>query len=68
MYRDWDYTLRIYAPSNQGGHLLLETTHRGETSKDIELQVCRMRMATGEVGHVEVLDHARCTTTVVGWP
>ena len=65
VWGDWDYTLRIYAPTHQGGHLLLETTHRGVASKDIELQVCRARMAKGEVGRVEVLDHKACTTTVV---
>jgi len=54
---DWDYTLRIFAPPNRGGELLLETTHRGEASRDIELAVCRERMKRGEVSHVEVIAH-----------
>ena len=68
MAGDWDYTVRVYAPPNLGGHLLLETTHRGTASKDIELAVCRTRLARGEVGHVDVLDHAAGTTTVITGP
>lgn len=52
----WDYRIRAYASPNKGGHLLLETVHRGEASRDVELSAYRERMCRGEVGRVEVID------------
>lgn len=54
---DRDYTIRGYAPVNQGGGLLLETWHRGEASRDVELSAWRARMRRGEVSRVEIDDH-----------
>jgi hypothetical protein len=53
---NWDYRIRGYAPPNQGGHLLLETVHRGEASRDMEISAWKARMARGEVSHIEVVD------------
>jgi hypothetical protein len=39
---DADYLLRSFAPTNRGGHLLLETWHRGEA---------RQKRRTGRVAN-----------------
>lgn len=57
----WDYRIRAYAPPNQGGGLLLETVHRGEASRDMEISVFRDRMRRGEVSHIEVIDLHKCS-------
>lgn len=51
----WEYRIRAYRPPNQGGGLLIETVHRGESSRDMEIDVFRARMARGEVGHIDVI-------------
>jgi len=56
---DARWTIEMFAPTNQGGHLLLHTWHRGDASKDIEVQVCRTRQQRGELGRVVVHDHER---------
>jgi len=48
---DWPWHVRIYAPTNKGGHLLIETKHRTEASMDAALS----RRKRGEVGNVEVV-------------
>jgi hypothetical protein len=53
----WEYTIRAYRPTNQGGGLLIETVHVGTASRDMEIQVFQTRMARGEVGHIEVISH-----------
>jgi hypothetical protein len=55
----WEYTIRAYAPTNQGGHLLIETVHVGTASRDIELSAYRERMRRGDVGHIEVISHVK---------
>jgi hypothetical protein len=59
MVQTWDYTIRIY----KGRSLLVETVHRGEASRDIEIAATMERLRRGEVSHFEVLDHAACMTT-----
>lgn len=51
------YRLRVYAPSNQGGGLLIETSHTSEACMRTELAVCRDRAKRGEVGKVEMRDY-----------
>jgi len=53
----WEYTIKAYAPTNQGGHLLMETVHVGVASRDMEIAVFKERMRRGEVGHIEVITH-----------
>ena len=50
------HLLRIYAPVNQGGHLLIETWHIGDASMRMELAVAKTRYERGEVGHVQLVD------------
>lgn len=56
-YGKWEYTIRAYRPTNQGGGLLMETVHVGTRSRDIEIEVFRTRMARGEISHIEVIAH-----------
>ena len=42
------------------GHLLVETVHKGDTSKDMEVDVWKTRMKRGEVGRIEVVDRRTC--------
>lgn len=51
---DADFLVRGYAPHNKGGHLLVETWHRGAPSKDGEVAVWLARRARGEAGRIEV--------------
>ena len=53
---DWPYVMRVFAPENTGGHLLIETRHRTQGSKGAELLACRERYRRGEIGRVEVVD------------
>lgn len=53
---EWLYRIRGYAPTNQGGELLLETVHASEASRDIEIAAWRARIRRGEVSHIEVVD------------
>lgn len=59
MTRDgqWEYTIRAYRPTNQGGGLILETTHSGTASRDVEIAVFKTRMSRGEISHIEVIAH-----------
>jgi hypothetical protein len=52
----WEYRIRAFRPPNQGGGLLIETVHRGEASRDMEIDVFKTRMKRGEVDHIEVID------------
>lgn len=56
---DVRWTIEMFAPVNRGGHLVLWTSHRTDSSKDIELSVCRARQARGELGRVVLHDHER---------
>ena len=62
---DADYLLRLFAPVNRGGHLLLETWHRVEASKDVELAAAKARHARGEIGRIELVDLRKHVTTQV---
>lgn len=53
----WEYTIRAYAPTNQGGGLLIETVHVGTSSRDMEIAVFRARMKRDEVSYIEVITH-----------
>lgn len=57
--RDARYLVRIYAPTNQGGHLLIETWHRTEASKEIEIAAALARARRGEVGYIHSVDLER---------
>lgn len=59
------YLLRAFAPVNQGGHLLIETWHRSEASKHVELLVLKDRSTRGEIGRVELVDLVTHVTTRV---
>jgi hypothetical protein len=50
------FLLRLYAPSNQGGGLLVETWHRTRASFQIELAVMRSRILRGEASRIEAED------------
>ena len=53
----WEYTIKAYRPTNQGGDFVMETTHVGTASRDIEISVYQDRMRRGEIGHIEVIAH-----------
>jgi hypothetical protein len=53
----WEYTIRAYYPPNKGGGLAIETVHVGQASRDIEIAAFKTRMARGEIGHIEVIEH-----------
>lgn len=53
----WEYTIRAYRPTNQGGDLVMETVHVGTVSRDLELAVFRERRARGEIGVIEIIAH-----------
>jgi len=57
---NWPYRVRIFAPINQGGHLLIETCHRTTASRDTEIAAARSRRLRGEVGRIERLDYISC--------
>jgi hypothetical protein len=61
----WDYKIRAYLPPNKGGGLLVETVHRGESSRDMEISAFRGRMKRGEIGHIEVIDRVNHNTTTI---
>jgi hypothetical protein len=64
----WDYTIRGYAGVNHKspfGAKVLETVHKGATSRDVEIAVYRSRMARGEISRIEVLDHANAKTETI---
>lgn len=64
----WEYTIRAYAPSNQGGGLLMETVHVGQASRDVEIEAFRSRAIRGEVGHLEVIAHVEpFGKTTISW-
>lgn len=67
MSHDWDYRIRGYRPPNQGGGLLLETVHRGEASRDIEIAAWRERIRRGEVDHIEVTNLKTAETQLMIW-
>lgn len=52
----WEYRIRAYYPPNKGGGLAIETLHRGESSRDMEISIFKDRMARGEIDHIEVID------------
>ncbi len=64
MYFDqwWEYKIRAYYPPNQGGGLAIETVHRGEASRDLEIEVFKTRMKRREISHIEVIDMIKHTT------
>lgn len=53
-----DWRIRGY---RHDGRLLIETTHRGDASKDTELLAFHMR--TKDVGYIDLIDCNRNTTT-----
>lgn len=53
--KDADWLVRGY----KGQKLLLETWHRGDSSKDAEIAAWKARMRRGEVSHVEVVNRNR---------
>lgn len=58
----WDYRIRAYYPPNRGGGVAIETVHRGEASRDVEIAVFKERIRKGEISHIDVIDIERCTT------
>jgi hypothetical protein len=62
----WEYTIRAYRPTNQGGGLDIETVHKGTASRDIEIAAFKSRMARGEISYIEVIAHVEPygTTTI----
>lgn len=42
------------------GQLLVETVHKGDSSKDMEVDVWKTRMARGEVSRIEIIDRRTC--------
>ena len=54
---DWDYYVRLYSSTRhlieRYGELVLETGHRSEISKDIEVEVALRR---DDIAYVEVTD------------
>lgn len=62
---DVDYLIRSYAPAHKGGHLLLVTWHRGEASKDLEIQVLEQRRRRGEIGIIQLIDYNNHTSECV---
>ncbi len=53
MTPEWIFRVQLY---NERGELLLETVHATETSKWVEVEVTKERMARGEVAYCEVTD------------
>jgi hypothetical protein len=61
--RDATHLVRGY---NHQGKLLVETWHRGDGSKDVEVQVWKSRRdSRGDVGRIEVVDLSTHKTEVV---
>ncbi len=57
----WDFRVRGFAGSRHPrgapvGTLLLETTHKGESSAAAEVDAWKSRMARGEVSKIELID------------
>lgn len=57
----WEYKIRAFAGlRHQGGiksgELVIETVHRGEASRDMEISIFKDRMARGEIGRIEIID------------
>ena len=57
----WDFRVRIFAGGRHPkgippGTLLLETTHKGESSAAVEIDAAKSRMARYEVSKVELID------------
>lgn len=51
----WDWAVEGYSRSPHGAPvLILRTTHRGESSKDIEVLAWKERMRRGEISYVKV--------------
>jgi hypothetical protein len=61
----WEYKIRAYRPPNKGGGLLIETVHRGEHSRDMEIGIFQDRMKRGEISHIEVIDMVNYKTTTL---
>ena len=62
----WDYKIRGFASHNRGGGLLLETVHKGEASRNVEIEAWRSRARReGGISHVEVVDMRRHTTETI---
>lgn len=55
MSNQWDYRIRAFYPPNRGGGVAIETTHKGEASRDAEIAAFRARMARGEIAYIEVV-------------
>ena len=53
----WEYTIRAYRATNQGGGVLMETVHVGTASRDMEIAAYRARMRRGDVAKIEVIAH-----------
>lgn len=62
---DADYVLRAFAAPNRGGHLLIETWHIGDASKNMELDAMKARRARGEIGTIELVDCRKHVTSIV---
>ena len=57
----WDFRVRGFAGGRHpngvpAGTLLVETTHKGESSAFIEIEAWKARMRRGEVSRVELID------------
>jgi hypothetical protein len=56
-YRGWDWVVRCYygdnvRPPRTAGGLAIETVHRGDSSKDVEVAAARSR---ADIGAIDVL-------------
>lgn len=57
----WDFRIRGFAGCKHPNHappgtLLLETTHKGESSAAMEIDAWKSRMRRGEVSKAELID------------
>lgn len=60
-YRGWDWVVRCYYaddvdPPKVPGELAIETVHKGDSSKDMEVLVASRR---GDIGRVEAIPVGR---------
>ena len=50
----WDYKIRAFYPHGRG--LAIETVHKGEASRDVEISAFKERMKAGEIAYIEVIE------------